>query len=255
MSEWVLLRGLTRGAAHWGDFPARLQAALPAARVHLLDLPGNGERDLERSPATVAAMVADCRQQLADRGVRTPVHLLALSLGAMVATQWLQTAAEDIHSAVLVNTSMRPFSPLHHRLRPRNLPRLLRLACGPSAEVSERLVWQMTSRQTPADASVLADWVHARQAHPVRAANAWRQLLAAARFRASPTPPDRPVLLLCSEQDQLVSPRCSQALALAWGCSLAQHPSAGHDLPLDDPQWVIEQVLASAASGGLWSSA
>lgn len=250
MSEWVLLRGLTRGSAHWGDFPARFQAALPAARVHLLDLPGNGERDLERSPATVAAMVADCRQQLADRGVRTPVHLLALSLGAMVATQWLHTAEDDIRSAVLVNTSMRPFSPLHHRLRPRNLPLLLRLACRSSAQAAEQLVWQMTSRQTPADASVLADWVRARQQHPVRAANAWRQLLAAARFRAPPTPPARPVLLLCSEQDQLVNHRCSQALAQAWGCALAQHPSAGHDLPLDDPQWVIEQILANAAGGG-----
>ena len=48
----------------------------------------------------------------------------------MVATEWLHSAPQDIASAVLVNTSMRPFSPMHRRLRPHNLPTLLRLVFG-----------------------------------------------------------------------------------------------------------------------------
>jgi hypothetical protein len=40
----------------------------------------------------------------------------------------------------------------------------------------------------------------------------------------------------------LVNSRCSLAIADAWHCALALHPDAGHDLPLDAPQWVIEQV-------------
>ena len=39
--DWVLLRGLTREARHWGGFPERLGAAL-GVEVHCLDLPGNG---------------------------------------------------------------------------------------------------------------------------------------------------------------------------------------------------------------------
>lgn len=39
---WLLLRGLTREAGHWGDFPRQLQAALPEARILAIDLPGNG---------------------------------------------------------------------------------------------------------------------------------------------------------------------------------------------------------------------
>lgn len=243
MSDWVFLRGLTREAAHWGDFPARFEAALPGARVHLIDLPGNGVRCAERSPAHVADMVADVRAQRQRMGITSPVHLLALSLGAMVATQWLHSAPQDIASAVLVNTSMRPFSPLHHRLQPNNLPTLLRLLGGRATpDAAERLIWRMTSARSAVDEAVLASWVAARSQHPVLAANALRQLLAAARFRAPHGAPPRPVLLLTSRGDRLVHSRCSLALARAWGCPLAQHPDAGHDLPLDDPDWVIAQI-------------
>ena len=98
---WVLLRGLTRETAHWGDFPCVFQQALPGAQLHLLDLPGNGARHAERSPATVHALVADVRAQVAQRGIATPVHVLALSLGAMVATQWAHTAPHELAGAAV----------------------------------------------------------------------------------------------------------------------------------------------------------
>jgi pimeloyl-ACP methyl ester carboxylesterase len=243
MRDWVFLRGLTREAAHWGAFPAHFEAALPGTRVHLIDLPGNGVRCQERSPATVAGMVTDARAQLQGLGIATPVHLLALSLGAMVATHWLHSAPQDIASAVLINTSMRPFSPLHHRLRPHNLPNLFRIAIGqPPPELAERMIWHMTSRQAAVDDAVLATWVTARRQRAVRPANAARQLFAAARFKAPVRAPRSPVLLMSSHGDGLVSSRCSDALARAWRCPLVSHPHAGHDLPLDDPLWVIEQV-------------
>jgi len=53
-----------------------------------------------------------------------------------------------------------------------------------------------------------------------------------------------PTLLLASAGDQLVSLKCSQALAAAWQCPIQTHPWAGHDLPLDDPPWVIARVQA-----------
>lgn len=245
-STWVLLRGLTREAAHWGEFPAVMQRALPGAQLHLLDLPGNGVRHRERSPASVDAMVADVRQQLVQRGIRTPVRVLALSLGAMVAAQWAHSAPHEVAGAVLVNTSLRPFSPLHHRLQPPNWPQLLRLALGrPAPEDAERLIWRMTSQRTSVDEAVLVAWVQARRLHPVRGANALRQLLAAARYRAPAEAPCVPLLLLAGAQDRLVDPRCSQALAQAWQAPLRVHPRAGHDLPLDDPDWVAARLADS----------
>jgi len=43
-------------------------------------------------------------------------------------------------------------------------------------------------------------------------------------------------------RDRLVDARCSERLAQAWQVELHTHPDAGHDLPLDDGEWVARQV-------------
>ncbi len=248
---WLLLRGLTREAAHWGGFVAQLQQALPQARILTLDLPGNGRLNALRSPTDVAAMVAWCRAELAQRGVAGPVHVLAMSLGAMVAAEWACRAPQELAGGVLINTSLRPFSPFYRRLRPRNYRRLLRLLLGGAAPwMWERAILEMTSNRPAERAEVLSAWTATRLQHPVGAANALRQLLAAARYRARPQAPAVPLLLLASEQDRLVDVRCSKALAQRWGSPLRLHPWAGHDLPLDDPAWVVAQLRDWLAARG-----
>jgi hypothetical protein len=54
-------------------------------------------------------------------------------------------------------------------------------------------------------------------------------------------PHDR-VLLLRSLQDRLVNPVCSERMAEQWDWPVRTHPEAGHDLPLDDADWVIKQI-------------
>jgi hypothetical protein len=49
--------------------------------------------------------------------------------------------------------------------------------------------------------------------------------------------------VLASRADRLVDGSCSRALAYRVpGARLAEHDSAGHDLPLDDPEWVVAQI-------------
>lgn len=243
MRQWILLRGLTRETAHWGGLVADLQQALPGDAVLAVDLPGNGHWHHRPSPATVQGMVQACRADLAARGLAPPYHLLAMSLGAMVAVEWARAAPDEIASGVLVNTSLRPFSPFYHRLRPHNYGALLHLVLWPRApEVMEQQVLAMTSNLAAERAPVLAHWAAVRQQRPVSALNALRQLLAAARYRAPAMAPRPPLLLLASRDDPLVSSACSQALAAAWNLPLVLHPFAGHDLPLDDPAWVVAQV-------------
>lgn len=240
---WIFLRGLTREAAHWGAFPAVFQRALPEDRIVMVDLPGNGQRHQEQSPSTVAGMVAACRAERSRQGIQTPVHLLAMSLGAMVAAQWAHTAPAEVAACVLINTSVRPFSPLHHRLQPHNYGALLRLVMARSSpEAAERTVLRLTSRRDGPQDALITDWVQARTQRPVSPRNALRQLLAAARYRAPIHAPPAPLLLLTSTQDRLVDSRCSEALARAWHGTLETHPWAGHDLPLDDPDWVADRV-------------
>lgn len=238
MTTWILLRGLTRESGHWGDFASQFQAALPDSFVVALDLPGNGTLWAQRSPAQVADMVEHCRAELAGRQLPQPCHLLAMSLGAMVAVAWADAYPREVAAQVLINTSMRPFSRFYQRLRPANYGALLKLVLlGGTSEQWERTVLRLTSNRTHLD--VLADWLALRQVHPVSRANAMRQVLAASRFHASAQPPSVPTLLLASENDQLVDVRCSRALAAHWQCPLRLHPTAGHDLPLDDGAWVV----------------
>jgi pimeloyl-ACP methyl ester carboxylesterase len=240
---WILLRGLTRESGHWGAFPALLRAQMPEARVLAIDLPGCGRLHEAASPMRIEAIVAHCRAQLAALGVAPPYHLLALSLGGMVAVEWAQRHGDELAACVLINTSMRPFSPWFHRLRPANYGTLLGLAWpGHTGRSREQAVLRLTSSKQQDHAAVVDEWVRLREAHPVAPANALRQLVAAARYRAPARPPAVPLLVLNGCGDTLVDPRCSQRLAGQWHTDFAQHPQAGHDLPLDDGPWLAAQV-------------
>jgi pimeloyl-ACP methyl ester carboxylesterase len=243
MSNWIFLRGLTRERAHWGGFISAFEQAVPGAHVIALDLPGNGQLCAVSSPLSIAEMVSHCRAELKKHDVQQPCYLLAMSLGAMVATEWAYQTPQEIAACVLINTSMRPFSAFYRRLQPRNYAALLRLALpGVGDAELERTVLRLTSNQVATHNAVVADWVATRRQRPVSARNTLRQLLAAARYRARSEPPATDLLLLGSKQDRLVSIRCSLAIADSWKCPLELHPAAGHDLPLDDPAWVLQQV-------------
>ena len=237
---WIFSRGLTRSSAHWGRFIAEFEAALPA-RVITLDLPGNGLLWHEQSAASVAQMAQWCQQEIERRGIHEPVGVLAMSLGGMVAAQWALQQPQVVRELVLINTSMRPFNPFWLRLRPASFFSLLKLALtGATPQAWEREILRLTTHHARDD--VLQAWCAERVQRPVSAQNAMRQLLAAARFRAPENGPQVPTLVLAGAHDRLVSVRCSEELAKRWGTALYLHPSAGHDLTLDDGPWVADAV-------------
>jgi pimeloyl-ACP methyl ester carboxylesterase len=238
---WVLLRGLMRDERHWGAFPAVFAAAFPGVRIETVDFPGNGRLNHQPSPRSVAAMADHVRAELIRRGLAPPYRVLAMSLGAMAATAWTAAHPDEIAAGVLVNTSLRPFSPPHWRLRPRAWGPLLHLLLGRAAAGDiEAAILRLTSHRAPAE--VLPDWTAWRLSHPVSPANALRQLAAAAAYVAPCRAPPVPLLVLNGAADALVDPRCSARLAAAWNLPLRVHPQAGHDLPLDDGAWVAQMV-------------
>lgn len=248
-APWILLRGLTREAGHWGPFLPMLSQAVAPHAVHAIDLPGNGERWQERSPSSVTALMESMRATLRERSIAPPYRLLGLSLGAMVCVAWAQAYPDEVQNTVLVNTSLRPFSAFHERLMPRAWAMLLKLLKpGASPIDAERAILELTSTAVRSDAGraqLIAHWVDLRGRHPVSRANAMRQLLVAACYRAPLERPSVSMRIVGTRGDRLVSPRCSEALAKQWHCTLVQHPSAGHDLPLDDPAWLVQRVRES----------
>lgn len=249
--SWLLLRGLGRETGHWGDFPDTLRAALPPQdRVLLLDLPGNGALWRERSPLAIAAMTEQVRGALRARGQGGdevgPLHLLCLSMGGMVAVDWATRHPQEIAAVALCSSSLRGISAWWQRMRPGALLRLVGVLLASDVQRREQAVLELTSHRRPPAA--LPHWLALHAAHPVQRRNLLRQILAAARFRAPTARPPVPLLVLVGAGDRLVHPDCSRRIAAAWGCELAEHPSAGHDLPLDDAQWLATQLARWAAT-------
>jgi pimeloyl-ACP methyl ester carboxylesterase len=240
---WVLLRGLTRGSGHWGGFVQALRDRLGTIDCIALDLPGNGTLNDLRSPSTIEAMATNCREQLDALGITSKVYLLGVSMGAMVAVEWATRAPRSIAGCVLVNTSFARVDPWFRRLRPSSCAKLLNIALSPDSVRQEAAILRLTSRNAEASAAVLDEWARLRDSHPVSRANALRQVLSASRYRLPPQAPDVPLLVLCSEHDALVDSRCSLALAARWHTDSDGHPSAGHDLTLDDGPWVAQRIL------------
>jgi pimeloyl-ACP methyl ester carboxylesterase len=128
------------------------------------------------------------------------------------------------------------------------------MLAGGTDRQREEAILRLTSTRIESRTEVLEQWAAFRSEHPVARANALRQLLAAARYRGRDRPPAAGMLILASANDALVDSRCSKTLAEAWKATIAVHPKAGHDIPLDDGPWVAEQVarwLAPRADSGI----
>lgn len=240
--NWLILRGLFRERRHWGDFPERLGAAFPGGRVVALDLPGTGvERD-RPCPLRIDGIVDDVRGRFQRSD--GPWGLLAVSLGGMVAMDWASRHPDEFAAIVLSNTSARDVGGPFERFAPRHLPRVVRIALGGDPIAREQHVLAITSNAPPdRRAATARDWASLGSV-PARTGAA--QLVAASRYRL----PERlgvPALVLVGEGDRLVSPACSRRLAERIGAPIDAHPTAGHDLPHDDPDWVIERMVAFAA--------
>jgi len=246
---WVLLRGLARGHRHWAGFDRRLRKARQAD-VHCPDLPGNGDRWRERSPMRVAALTDAVRANLARNGVTPPMSVLGVSLGGMVALDWVRRFPGELRGVVLVGASSGGVCRPWHRLQP---PALLGLLLGGLLArdvcAREALVLRWTSRRHPADAELRTRWAAIARENPVSPVNVLRQLAAATRFDGRGPIPAVPGLVIGGAADRLVSPGCSAALAASLGWPCAMCSGAGHDVTLDAPDWVLPRLREMAGSG------
>ena len=77
--------------------------------------------------------------------------------------------------------------------------------------------------------------------YPVKYTNFGKQIWAASQFKA-PESARVETVILGSWGDRMVSPQCSLALAQHFGLTPKMHPGAGHDIPIDDPEWVLKHL-------------
>ncbi len=240
--RYILIRGLAREAGHWHDFGSRLQRELGPGPVETYELAGNGRRWRERSPTSIRPMAADLRRHVGKQEGPLPL-LIAVSLGAMVALEWLRVWPEDrVAGLVVINTSVGALSRPWHRVIPRALGSLLRASFQTDARDRERAVLGLTTSWRRGDIELTEAHANLHREHPVSRINLARQGLAAVRFRAPALRLKVPVLVLSGSEDRLVDPRCSRVLAAALGARHRICAGAGQDLSLDDPSWCSAQI-------------
>ncbi len=241
--HWVLLRGLARESAHWGDFVPLLQSRFPDVRITTLDLPGTGRYFRDPSPFTVPAIAKIVRNNALDQGLMDqPVTLIGLSLGGMVAWEWLQKYPADICGAALLSTSFGGLNPFYERLSWRCYCKFFALVRERDLYKRELAILQLLNNNRALDGKLVTEWVAIQKDRPVSPKNLFNQLIAAAIYRPGSNKPDKPVLLLNSAADRMVDPSCSEAIRDKWHLELRTHSWAGHDLTTDDGEWVAKQL-------------
>lgn len=241
--KWLFLRGLAREQRHWGDFPEAFRSAIPDAEVHFLDLPGAGTEHRRASPVSIEAILDDVRGRWLklspDRAQKW--NLLGISLGGMVAMSWAESFPGELERVVVINSSAGDLSSPFKRFNPSALPKLFpRLLIGAGRE-RELAILEVTSRMREDLPAIAERWSTFAQERPFRRSALISQLLAASRYSA-PNRLAQRLLVVSSERDGLVDPECSERLAARLAAEVVKHPEAGHDLPLDDPEWLSRTI-------------
>ncbi|GLX80301.1 alpha/beta hydrolase [Thalassotalea insulae] len=241
--HWLLLRGLGRDKRHWGKFVDQFQQALPYDSVTAIDTLGNGEFSQNKSPLAIADYTDHCREQVLKKRQELPqqLDLVALSLGGMIALDWAQRYPQEIASITLINTSVANLTPWYQRIKLVSLTKLLlAVLINSRSDMFEKVILQQTSNLALAP-SVLSQWLdYYMQSHTSRR-NLIRQLIAASQFRLTANLNVAP-LVLASSQDRIVNCQASKDIQQFSEGEIFLHPSAGHDLTLDDGDWVIRHI-------------
>ena len=244
IKTWVLLRGLSREQQHWGEFIDLCRVRFPDRQFVTLDLPGCGIHFREPSPLSIAGIRNHLEKELAlcsSISASEPIGLITLSLGSMVALDWWNHDNHRIAAVVVMNTSANN-NPVHWRFRLSALGPAIKAILSWSSPRREAYILRMVSQRYYADQHLIMQWQEIQKQHPVSVLTFVKQLIAAARFTLPATLPADNGLVLASSNDQMVSSRCSKTIAAKYNWPLALNNLAGHELTLDQPVWVVDQL-------------
>lgn len=237
----LFLRGLTREIRHWDGLPEKFQA-MTGAKVITLDLPGAGENASLTSPTNINHYVEFLRKHL-PKG--EPITLIGISMGGMIALRWAEIYPGEVHKVFTINSSANNLSTPNERFNLSHWRVLLKVLLSSDLENKEKLILSLTT-------NLLSDqkkqelgkfFKQVQLDHPVSIKSSLNQLLAARKFQVFKKS-EVETHVIYSEGDRLVAPSCSKKLGDVLKAQTHIHPDAGHDLPLDAPEWLLS-VLAN----------
>jgi pimeloyl-ACP methyl ester carboxylesterase len=238
--NFILLRGLARESRHWGEFPEVLQKAFPQSKIEQIDVAGNGSEVNRDSYTKISLYTEDLRRRSQLIQQKAKPIVIGISLGGMITADWSSRYPDELAGAVLMNTSDGSSAKLYQRLRWGGFKKLAEmLTVTHDREAIELKALELTSNRTENYSRYLKEFSKTPR---TKFRNFSKQLFAASHFHFSKTKPSIPLLILGSKGDKMVSYKCSESIAKMWQAPVQIHQDAGHDLSLDEPQWVTEQI-------------
>lgn len=237
----LFLRGLTREIRHWDGLPEKFQS-LTNIPVITLDLPGAGVNAHLTSPKNINEYVEFLRQHMPQGG---PIVLIGISMGGMIALRWAEMYPLEIQSVFMINSSAKNLSKASERFNLGHWPTLLKILMSRFHQNKEKLILDITANKLSSERRLELShkFEKIQLEYPVSNLSKLNQILAARAFQVV-NKVTVPVHIIYSLGDRLVDPSCSKKLTDVLKAKTHIHPDAGHDLPLDDPQWLLS-VLAN----------
>jgi pimeloyl-[acyl-carrier protein] methyl ester esterase len=240
-----LIIGLTKESAHWDDhFVQSLKDKFQTDDVIGIDLPGAGAFLDKKSPLSMEGVVKETRanyQKYLDGSTHN--ILVSISLGGMVATEWLKHYPSDFEKFVIVNSSFRGFSPVHKRVQPWAMKKFFKVFLAGSEDEREHHVIDLCTNNSDVYDYTKEKWVKLAKERPMAKVNMVRQLIAATRYSPDHKP-EIPTLIIAARHDKLAHFSCSEKLQEKWqkDFHIIEDEKVGHGVHIDAPQELAKVI-------------
>ena len=235
-----LLIGLTKASLHWDQtFIQTLKDLYQTEDVIPFNIPGNGPLNDLQTPFGIPAIVKSMRDIHAKQLVRDddrPHLLISISLGGMLATEWLNQYPRDFDRLVIINSSFKGFSPVWKRVQPTAMKKFIQIFLAPTSEKKEELITEMCGNNPDRRNNVRDSWVEIDKQFPLTKANLIKQTFSGALYNPKHIP-TLPKLIIACKHDRLAHYSCSQKIHEKWGGEfhLIEDPLVGHGVHFDAP--------------------
>lgn len=238
--DWVLIRGLGRHSKHWGEFPSLLEKELNCNTI-ALNLPGAGN-EYQTTPTSIQKITDLVREKwLQKKSPNTKYSIMAISLGGMVAMDWSARYPDDFENIITINSSTKTGTSFLERIQPEAIKVISKLFFTDDMRKREESVLRLTVNTAIINDELIDKWALIATSMNLNRTNFLKQLIAATKFRL-PEKINSSYYVFAAENDRLANVECSRVLAKNFNAKLFIHPTAGHDIPTDDPHWVIENI-------------
>lgn len=241
---WIL-RGLIRENAHSQMFFDRLKKTYPEINFYGLEVRGNGKYFKQDSPTNIKKMVQQIRSDYLtinkDQN-ESENFLVAISLGGMIGVAWMDQYPEDFNEALILNSSLKGHCPIYKRMLIKNIPKYVKFLLSRDPKRKEEIIYSMIISEKERHSNLINHWAKIRKERPVSFKNTIRQMFAAATYTPPKKAPKTPITIGVGLGDDFVSPDCSKNIAKNWNLPLVTHPTGGHDITNDQPEWIIELI-------------